>query len=248
MLRVLICEDNQTCRTFVENIVNEYIITKDCDMKLALSTGSPTEILAHLEVSQVKGGLYILDVDLRAQINGIELGAKIREQDISATIIFITTHSELAPLVFRHKVEAMDYIIKDETDEEVKARTRECMQSAYERYLAGRSPKGKIFTIKIGDQRLNFPQEDILYFETDPSPSASKKIIIRTQTGKTEFRGALNELEKIGTEFYRCHASIVVNVNKIKCVNSTAREVEMLNGDYLPVSRRLMPGLLKLMK
>ncbi|MCL2841841.1 MAG: response regulator, partial [Oscillospiraceae bacterium] len=123
-------------------------------------------LLEYLNKRQVQSGLYFLDVDLQSDLNGIELGAEIREIDVSATIVFITSHANLLPQVFRYKVEAMEYIVKDSPAEEIEKRVIECMQLAYQRYLGGKHTQVKYFTAKIGDQMLNIPFDDILFFES----------------------------------------------------------------------------------
>lgn len=49
-------------------------------------------------------------------MNGFELAQEIRKFDPRGFIIFITTHAELSYMTFTYKVEALDYIIKDDID------------------------------------------------------------------------------------------------------------------------------------
>ena len=65
------------------------------------------------------GVLVDMANDLGADINGINLGEEIRQLDPTGYIIFITTHAELSHLTFKYKVEALDYIIKDDFSEDL---------------------------------------------------------------------------------------------------------------------------------
>jgi len=246
MMRIVICEDIKQERIGMEQTINKYILMENYDMELVLSVGDPIEVLDYLDKYPITSGLYFLDVDLQCEMNGIELAVRIKEVDTSATIVFVTTYQELMHLVFTYKVEAMDYITKDRPIEEVRTRTAECMQLAYKRYLDGKHSKTKYFPVKVGAQILNIPHNQILFFETAPDPTRYKRVILHTQTGQIEFRGgAIRELEKIGDEFHCCHKSFVVNITKVKRVDRELREVEMQNGDVIPISTRKMSEFLK---
>jgi len=248
MLDIFICEDDLGQRKKVEAIINKYIVDKALDMKLTLSADNPAAVLEYLQQTPVTCGLYFLDVDLQSDINGIELGTQIREMDISATIVFITTHGEMAPTVFRLKVEAMDYVLKDNPPKEIEKRIRECMDLSYERYLRGRHTGKKLFQIKTKEHVLKIPFDDILFFEVHPDPNIKHQVILYTSDSKIEFRGSLKELVEEHRELYICQKSIAVNLNKIKEVNREHMEIIMINEDILPVSRRKLPGLLKVWK
>jgi len=248
MMKIFICEDDLVQRKKVEILVNKYIIEEALDMKLTLSADNPTAVLEHLKNSPVVSGLYFLDVDLKNEINGIELAAQIRDIDVSATIVFITTHAEMTPVVFRLKVEAMDYVVKDSPAEEIERRIKECMNLSYERYLNGKYTGEKLFQIKTKDNIVNIPFDDILFFEVEPDRSIDHQIILYTATKKIKFRSSIRRLAKEHGEFFVCHQSIAVNLNKIKEVDRKKLEVTMVNGDIIPVSHRKVAGLLKAWK
>lgn len=112
MLKVYICEDNKDHRENFKRIIDNILVIENYDMKLELATANPKDILDNIKESD-GASVYFLDVDLKSDINGIQLAEKIREYDPSGFIIFITTHAEMSYLTFMYKIEAMDYIIKD---------------------------------------------------------------------------------------------------------------------------------------
>lgn len=244
MLHVLICEDDPQQRAHMESIVRRHITTEDVDMELVLSAGCPTDVLGYLEEHPDTNGFYFLDVDLQHEINGIELGAKIREIDTQATIVFITTHEEQQYLVFTHKIEAMDYIIKDRP-EDVEKRAMECMLVAYKRYLDTKAHHRKYYQVKAGEEFWSIPYDEILFFETDPA--VRHKIILHMENDQIKFRSLISEVSTIDTMFYRCHKSFVVNIENIKNVNTSAQEIEMIDGQTVPVTARKLPELLRMM-
>jgi len=247
MVHVLICEDDLKQRTHIRNIVEKYLISHELDMDLVLSAAKPSEVLDYVQTNRVKGGLYFFDVDLQSDINGIELGAKIRTLDVSASIVFITTHAELTHMVFRLKLEAMEYITKDSPPADLERRVVECIQTAYNRYLDGKHATDKIFTVKTGEQAFNIPYSDILFFES--AEGANNKIFLYKKTGeKIGFYETLSNVAAHGSPFFRCHRAFVVNTDNVRRIDRSDRELELIGGELIPVSRRNITALAKLME
>jgi len=207
-------------------------------MKHVLSAENPAALLQHIQTHGGQSGLYFLDIDLHSDINGIELAAKIKKLDISATIVFITTHSEMMHYVFRLKIEAMEYILKDSPPQEVEQRVVDCMQMAYQRFLGGKHSSGKYFTAKIGGRQRNIPYDDIMFFES--STERRNKIILHKANSIIDFYGTIADVSGLGPPFYECHQSFVVNINYVKQVDTRTREIEMTDGTIVPVARRKM--------
>lgn len=239
MLKIFICEDNNEQRKRFKSIIENIILMEDYDMELVLSTHSPQDLL--LKVKEEKGtGVYFLDVDLKSDINGIQLAEKIRELDGEGFIIFVTTHSEMSYLTFIYKVEAMDYIIKD-NHANIRTRITQCIKSANEKYLL-KSKINKIYSINIGDRVINVAYSDILFFETS---SSIHKIILHCENTQLEFYGKMKNIEEelLNSGFCRCHTSYIINLNNIKEIDKKNRVIIMKNGEKCLISTR---GLKKL--
>ena len=246
MLPVIICEDDPKQREKMRSIVKDYIALKDYDAALVLSASDPIEVLSYLENYLQENSLYILDVDLQHKINGIALAAKIRELDTYGPIIFVTIHAEMSYLTFQYKIAAMDYIIKD-VPEGIKLKIEECIELAYRRYLDDNIPKkAEMYQIKVGSQVRNIPLNDILFFESHLKTAG--KIILRTRNSRLEQYGTLRDVENIGTQFYRCHNSFVVNLINIQSIEKSTLEIKMQGGSTIFAASRKMTELLKRMK
>lgn len=133
MLSIFVCEDDKVQRRQILQQIEKAIMIEDFDMKIVFETGNPEALLNYLKGNKGLTGLYFLDVDLQHQMNGIELASKIRDYDDLGKIIFITTHSEMTYLTFTYKVEAMDYIIKDD-NQLLRERIHECIKVANRRH------------------------------------------------------------------------------------------------------------------
>ena len=242
MLQVFIVEDNDIQRRNLEKLISNCILIEGYDMGIVLSVGSPTEFLDYLGEHTSKNALYFLDVDLRHEINGIVLAAKIREVDVFGKIVFVTTKAELSYLTFQYQVEAMDYIVKDKP-EEIGIRVKKCIDLAHKHYLHEDHPKRPGYSVKIGEQIQIIPYEEIMFFES--SPVITHQMILHMENSKIKFRGSISAIEKSCPDFYRCHQSIVVNPKNIKRIDTAKKEIEMVNGQVVFVAVRRLKGLVQ---
>lgn len=76
MLRVMICEDNEVHRVKLKQIVENTILREKLDLDIVLATENPQEIISYIKENR-STGIYLLDVDLKNDINGIKLGEKL---------------------------------------------------------------------------------------------------------------------------------------------------------------------------
>lgn len=113
MAKIYICDDEPLWIDQIERAVSEFMVGSDWDISILCKSTLPSGLLECLLQDQTLGGIYFLDVILKSEINGMELGIKIRELDPEAALIFVTTHDELVMDTFRLKLQAADYIIKD---------------------------------------------------------------------------------------------------------------------------------------
>lgn len=234
MLSVFICEDNVAQRERLEKIIANYIIIEEFDMTLVLSTDNPYNVLTYLTENPDTRGVYFLDVDLGHDINGIQLGSAIREKDIDGKIIFVTTHSELLVLTFTYKVEAMDYIIKDDTDE-LQRRIYETLLQAQKHYHAPHKQEEDRIKLTIGNQIRVFPIDDVMFIETSPTPH---KLVLHLAHSSIEFYGKIADMPKLSNTLVNSHKSYVVNTKNIVTIDKTNRKIFMKNGEYCLFSAR----------
>lgn len=241
MLNIFICEDNEEQRSKITKIVEDIIFIEDFDMQIAASTDNPNRVLDYIKESKTNG-LYFLDVDLQSEINGIKLAEEIREYDPRGFIVFITTHAEMSYLTFMYKVEAMDYIIKDNYNS-IKERVHQCINNANKKYSSSSNEIQKVFSIKSIDKVINIEYDKIVFFETSDT---IHKVKLHALNRKIEFYAQMKDVEEsLDERFCRCHRSFIVNKDHIKEVDKINRVVYMTNGQDCLVSTRGIKELLK---
>lgn len=241
MMPIFICEDSESQRRAIEDYIKNYIMIEELDMRLALSTADPYAILGYLEGNPQKNGIYFLDVELNTDLNGIQLGGRIRDKDIGGKIVFITTHSEMMYFTFKYKVEAMDYIIKDER-ENLQQRIIDALEQARKHYQETQSSNEERLKVKVGNKLRVFPVKEVMFIETSQTPH---KLILHLTHATVEFYGKINEVEALSESLIRIHKSFVINTSNIATVNHKKYEVLMNNGESCPVAIRKISLLSK---
>ena len=236
MLNIFVCEDDAVQRKSIVQIIKNTVLIEELDMQLILDTPNPYELLETVKTSQ-NTGIYFLDIDLKCDMNGMKLAQQIRLYDPRCFIIFVTSHSELSYMTFQYRVEAMDFVLKD-NPAEAKVKIRECLLNALERYTLQTNKTHKVYTIEIGDRRISVDYNDILFFETS---SNIHKVILHAKDRQIEFSSTIKELEKILDDtFVRCHRSFLVNKSNIQEIDTKNRIIYFSNGETCLMSTRMM--------
>lgn len=240
MLKVYVCEDIKVQRERMKSVIENIILMEDMDMEVVMVSSNPYDILETARNTE-EVGIYFLDIDLQADINGLELAKEIRKYDPRGFIVFVTTHSEMSYMTFIYKLEAMDFILKDAQAEEVSKRVYECMLKANERFGSNNNRVQDVFTVKANDRKYSVEYDEIMFFETSTNVH---KIILHCKNRVMEFYGKIKELEsELDDRFYRCHRSFLVNKNNIREIDYEEKVIHMINGEECYMSSRLMKGL-----
>ena len=239
MLNIFVCEDQDDQRQAIAQLIQNIILIEELDMKLVYDTGDPYALLEKVTSSQ-NTGIYFLDIDLNSSMNGMKLAQQIRSYDPRGFIIFITAHSELSYMTFQYRVEAMDFVLKD-NPAEAKVKIRECLFSAMERYTLQTNRTHKVCTIETSGRRICVDYDDILFFETSGN---IHKLSLHAKDRQIEFSGTMKELaDSLGADCVRCHRSYLVNRHNMKEVDAKNRIIHFANGETCLMSTRMMKGL-----
>lgn len=238
-MKVYICEDNKKEREIIKQAVEKTIFINNLDFGIGEITENPYEIIEKINTSKKERGIYFLDVDLKSTINGVQLGAEIRKYDPNGFIIFITSHGELSYLTFTYKIEALDYIIKD--DLQIANRVSECLLYIERKLKLEEGEVSKVFTVKVGEKNISIDFDNILFFETTET---LHRIKIHCKNRKLVFYGTMKEvIAKLDNRFYRCHRSFIVNKDYIKEIDKKKMIITLKNEQSILVSSRLLKNI-----
>lgn len=244
MIPIYICEDDKQMLEFETKVISDYCTFNDCGFQIELSTSNPETLLRHMSDSK-RFGIYFLDVDLNHEMNGFDLGRKIREIDIQGFIIFVTTHDELLSETFKYRLEAMDYIVKDSPD-----KMRDKIENALG-YISNHLQQDSIldkpfFSVKSFGSLRHIPLDSILYFETGHRKHV---VTLHLESETLDFHSSLQEvIDQIDDSFTRVHRSFVVNMNEVVEYNNKESVLIMSNGEKCYVSKRMKKDIVSLLE
>lgn len=242
MLKIFVCEDEDIQRQRLTKIIENFIIIENYDMEIGLSSTKPEDIIDYVSENR-DTGLYFFDIDLKSNINGIELAAEIRKFDPRGFIVFISADIGMSSSMFKYKIEAMDYIEKSISDD-FPEKVRECIREANKRHnTSATAAINEKYMFKLGDRITNIELEKILFFKTSDSRN---RIELHALNAYSDFSGKLKEIEKsLDDRFYRCHKSYLVNKDNIKEIDLKKRIIYMIDGQECPIAVRQTMKLIK---
>ncbi len=239
MMKLYLCEDDAQQREHLKKTIDNVVLIENLDMEFSCVTDNPYTLLEKVADDDCIG-LYFLDIDLKTDMTGLTLAKEIRKYDPRGFIVFVTTHSEMSYMTFMYKLEALDFILKDDV-EEMTRRVHECILKANERFSSANNKTKANYSLVVGDKIITVDYDEILFFETSVN---AHKVILHCKSRQLEFPGKIKEIEReLDDRFYRCHRSFLVNTENILEVNTTNGTIRMVNGDECLLSFRQIKGL-----
>lgn len=196
---------------------------------------SGEELLRHDKKYQ----LFILEISLHDEVNGIEIGCEIHNRNRFAQIIYITNYEEycLQAINQAHPFAYLDKPITREELEEHVLSAIALVQDSIE------DSKNRTVCLEILNQDdstqtktiyQKFNMNEICYFEY-----CDRKVRIRMLDGSEYyFQDTMKELtERMKPyHFALCHKSYLINLYNVKSIKGY--EVYMQNGDIVPLAQR----------
>lgn len=224
MIRVAFCDDDshflERLHQSVDLWFTEHQIVSSCTEYL-----SAKALWDSIETTGFD--IFFLDIEM-PEIDGMELARQIREALPDSVIIFLTSHDEFAPDGYR--VQALRYLSKQTW----KKYLSEALSAAMEQQE--KQPTGSLAVSHYGNIH-RIPYRDILYIR-----HISRYCQIVTKAGKTiqDERGIKRLFEIIEDErFIFIDRGAFINLDYIQKIENG--KAVMINGDSLPISRRLLP-------
>lgn len=242
-MNIYILEDDLFQQSYLEFLVEDILVEKHLKTSSIFSFDEPESLLAAISGKGQKH-IFLLDIEIyQKEQAGLQLAQAIREQDPLATIVFITTHTEMMPLVFQLQVGAMDYLDKDLSREDLKQRLTSLLEKINESSELVDLEDYFIYETEYTEVQLPFAK--INYIETSPSPH---KLILHTNTDRIEFTGKLQEILQKEKRFIKCHRSYLVNPKNISKIDIKERTAYFSDGSSCIISRTMVKELRRIVK
>ncbi len=230
-MHIALCDDNPDDLQYYANLISTLAQRENFNVELE-QYQSGEQVLFHLSDCEKPVDILLLDIHM-PNIDGIEIGLKLRQSpyQFSGIIIYVTSSAKYA--IKAYDVKAFHYIVKGITPTK---KIIHILTSAMQH--AEKKQQEYILLRGIGEYR-NIPIHSIQYF-------AVEQRIIAVHYGNNEEFEFYSTMEKLEITvmpkgFIRTHRSYIVSITHIQNFNSTY--LTLTNGKTLPIGRKYLPNL-----
>lgn len=220
MYRIAICEDDAAQRDYEEALTRRW--AKKREYKIALDAYAASEAFLFVCEDKPPYDLFILDIQM-GEMDGIELAAKLRENDCDAAIIFLTGIPDYA--IEGYSVGAVRYLLKPVNEADFFS----LLDVLYE---DRKKDSDSYFILEMGGNARKIKLTEILYAE-----ARGHYIYMKTAAGAQEWKGAFSPLQtELGAKgFFLLKRGLLVNLAQVEQISRT--ECILGDGTTLPVAR-----------
>jgi len=203
-MKIIIVDDEHLALSRVERLLRE-IGYENID-----SFTDPLEALQ--SIAHTDYDVAFLDIEMPG-MSGLELANKILESTPNTNIVFQTAYSEHA--IEAYETGVIDYLLKPTSKERVEKAIQKIEKQKKSHSV---EISGKKIIAKSGSRLYPISIDDIFYLQADLD-----EVIIRAKDIQAAYvRRKISDFEKVleGKNFFRIHRSCIVNVDKIKSLES----------------------------
>ena len=215
--RIAICDDSISDAEFVSKLVEEWAAERQIDVR-SHRFPSAESFLFHYEEDK-SFDVLLLDIEMGA-MDGVTMAKKIRRENETIQIVFITGYSEY--IAEGYEVSALHYLMKP-----VK---KDKLHGVLDRALEKSKQNERCLNLELSGEMVRIPFYEIRYLDVRQN--------YVTIHGKREYtvKRPLSEFEKeLDQRFFRAGRGLIVNLKYIQRVTKT--EVYLSDGTVLPLPR-----------
>jgi two-component response regulator len=202
VINCIIVEDELPAREELKYFLNE-----EKEIKLIEEFESPLDTLNFLEKNMID--VVFLDINM-PDMNGINLGKIISKIHPEVKIIFITAYKDYAVDAF--EVKAFDYLLKPYSEERIRNLLKSLVSTKNVDNILNRNTSLKKITINMDEKIYVLSLTDVDYIEAN-----EKETLIFANKKRYVSKIKISKWEEMleGYNFYRCHRSYIINLDKI---------------------------------
>ena len=220
--RVAIVDDSVKDAEFVQGILNSWAEQRQANIQAEVFPSAEAFLFRYAEDKD--WNILLLDIEMGA-MDGVSLAKKIRQENNSVQIVFITGFADY--ISEGYEVSALHYLMKPVKQDKLFA--------VLDRAVAAMQRTERVILLPVGGEMLRLPISQVQYVE-----AFSHTVAIGTGIDTIQIKMPISEVEKLlGDGFIRCHRSYLVGLKHIARLSKT--EVILDNGKALPLSRSAAP-------
>lgn len=225
MYKIAVCDDNPADAGYVADVIRRWAQARAVLMEIERFP-SAEAFWFQYEENRCYDILF-LDIEMEPEgMNGIELAAKLRKNDSSIQLVFVTGYMEY--IADGYDVEALHYLLKPVTEEK--------LGSVLARALARVKAREKELFLQTTDGSVRVLNSEIRYLEVQ------RNYVTIHAAEEYTVKRTIGDLEKeLDESFFRTGRSFIVNLRFVRKITKT--QVFLKDGAQVPLSRGLYEGI-----
>ncbi len=235
MLYFVICDDNNNHNYFMKKWLSKVFLKHKINAEISLVAEKAETVMEYGSKYFDRVNVYMLDIDFKGKLTGLELAQEIRKKDRWSYIVFITAHEEHSMDSF--KLKTFDYIVKPVTSSTIE----KIILKLYEDYTCMNSFEVKV-PIKSGTSIYMTNVKDIIYFE-----KCDQALVTHMKNGVIRSYEPLKKVaeELKGYGFFQCHRSYIINKKHVDKISLKDRCIYLSNGHKCYFSKQYKKEVLE---
>ena len=227
MIRYDICDDEVRALQETKKLIDAFMRNHHAGEPYTVDLFSYGHVLQNQILATSPFDIYLLDVEMPGQKNGLELAREIRQSEPDALILLLTSHLKYA--IEGYKVRALRYVPKMRMEETLP----EALEDAFR---LAKAREATYLTLYHYTDAVRIPYHEIMYVHRvlrSLEIVTNRMGVIRDNHGLQELMDQLHD-----ERFIRIERSYFVNIDYVLQVSGA--ELILKNGERLPISRKLM--------
>ena len=216
--RIAVCDDQPSQ---LENLTKKLFLYAEArHIKFHIQTYPSAEAFLFDFSENRNFDLLFLDIEM-AGMNGIQLARKIRAENETVQLCFITGYPDY--MNQGYDVNALHYLLKPVSIEK--------LFEVCDRFLKSTETQPRFFLFSLGKEVVRVYEKDLYYGEAQ-----GHYMLLHTRQGELKLRTTVPELEKqLGEGFFRPSRSFLVNLRYVTRMTKT--EILLEQGVAVPLGK-----------
>lgn len=225
MYKIAVCDDNPADAGYVADVIKR--CAQACAVLVEIERFPSAEAFWFQYEENRCYDILFLDIEMEPEgMNGIELAAKLRTNDSSIQLVFVTGYMDY--IADGYDVEALHYLLKPVTEEK--------LGSVLARALERVKVREKELFLQTTDGSVRVLNSEIRYLEVQ------RNYVTIHAAEEYTVKRTLGDLEKeLDESFFRTGRSFIVNLRFVRKITKT--QVFLKDGAQVPLSRGLYEGI-----
>lgn len=215
--RIAICDDDSRDTAYARQILEQWAFARG--LEIHAETFASAEAFLFRYGADKAWDMLLLDIEMGV-MDGVTLARRIRKNNETVQIIFITGYSDY--IAEGYEVAALHYLMKPVNPEKLK--------KVLDRALEKRKQEDRFLNLDLSGEMVRLPLYEIRYLDVHQN--------YVTIHGKGEYtvKRTLSDIQKeLDPRFFRAGRGLIVNLNAVCRVTRT--EVHLSDGTALPLPR-----------